>query len=110
MEVNSPESYYQYRIESDAKLAELTATSQRLNKEITQMRLQTSIEKYVARNGGDDEVSQFLFAQLKDTNIDIQSVPESVNSIRENESLQRFFAKIETPQPQQKRSFYQGWD
>ena len=55
--VNSAESYYQYRIESDSKLAELTATSQRLNIEIKQMRLQTSIEKYVARSGGDEEVS-----------------------------------------------------
>ena len=108
--VNSAESYYQYRMESDSKLAELTATSQRLNKEITQMRLQTSIEKYVARNGGDDEVSQFLFAQLKDTDIDIQSVPESVNNLRDNVSLQRFFAKIDTPQPQPKRTFNQGWD
>jgi ATP-dependent protease HslVU (ClpYQ) ATPase subunit len=108
-EVNSAESYYQYRIESDAKLAELTATSNRLNKEITQMRLQTSIEKYVAKIGANDEVSQFLFNQLKDTDTDIQSVPESVNSIRENESLQRFFAKIETPQTQPKRVFNQGW-
>ena len=108
-DINSPETYYQYRADTEKKLAEMTVTSQRLNVEIKQMRLQSSIEKYVAKIGADEAVSEFIFNQLKDTDTDIQSIPESVNSIRENLSLQRFFAKTDTPQPQPKRTFNQAF-
>ena len=109
-EVNSADTYYLFKANTEAQIKSMAEEILRLNNEVKNNNLAATIDKYVARSGGDDEVSQFLFNQLKDTDIDIQSVPESVNSIRENESLQRFFAKIETPQPQPKRTFYQGWD
>jgi len=109
-EVNSADTYYLFKANTEAQIKSMSDEILRLNNEIKNSNLAAVVDKYVARNGGDDDVSQFIFNQLKDTDTDIQSVPESVNSIRDNPSLQRFFSKADVPAPAPKRVFNQGWD
>ncbi len=112
-EVNSAESYYQYRIESDAKIAQMTATSNRLNTEIKEMKLQSAIEKQVR----DPEVSNLIFSLTKSSatetdsgfNVGDRSLPEAIDSIRDNEALKRFFSKAD-PAPAPQREYKQWWD
>jgi hypothetical protein len=113
-EVNSAESYYQYRIESDAKIAQMTATSNRLNTEIKDIKLQLAIEKQVR----DPDVSNLIFNLTKgsatetDSGFNVGDLPldRAIESIRDNESLQRFFAKTDTPVPTPQRVYKQWWD
>jgi hypothetical protein len=113
-EVNSAESYYQYRIESDAKIAQMTATSNRLNTEIREMKLQSAIEKQVR----DPDVSNLIFALTKSTatetdngfNVGDLPLDRAISNIQNSESLQRFFAKADIQAPTPKRVFNQGWD
>ena len=112
-DINSAESYYQYRIESDAKIAQMTATSNRLNVEIKEMKLQSAIEKQVR----DPDISNMIFALTKSTAIETDSgfkigdlaLDRAISDIKSNESLQRFFSKADTPAPTPKRVFNQGW-
>jgi hypothetical protein len=113
-EVNSAESYYQYRIESDAKIGQMTATSNRLNTKIKEMKLQSAIEKQVR----DPDVSNLIFNLTKGSaietdngfNVGDRSLPEAIANIQNTESLQRFFAKVDVPESAPKRVFNQGWD
>jgi hypothetical protein len=116
-EVNSAESYYQYRAESDAKIKSMTDEVARLNNEIAESKLQRAIDRQVR----DPDVSNLIFALIKvkgsaietdDTGFKIgsRSLPEAIDSIRDNEALQRFFTKTDAPDPAPKRIFNQGWD
>jgi hypothetical protein len=113
-EVNSAESYYQYRIESDAKIAQMTATSNRLNTEIQEMKLQSAIEKQVR----DPDVSNLIFNLTKgsatetDNGFNVGDLPldRAIESIRDNESLQRFFSKADVPAPAPQRVYKQWWE
>jgi hypothetical protein len=113
-EVNSAESYYQYRIEADAKLAQMTATFDRLNTEIKEMKLQSAIEKQVR----DPDVSNLIFNLTRasaietDNGFKIGDLPldRAIESIQDNESLQRFFSKADIPVPESKRVYKQSWD
>lgn len=112
-DVNSAESYYQYRIESDAKIAKLTFISERLNTELRDMKLQSAIEKQVR----DPDVSNLIFALTKSSAMEKDngfrigdvSLDRAISDIKSNESLQRFFSKADTPAPTPKRVFNQGW-
>jgi hypothetical protein len=113
-EVNSAESYYQYRIESDAKIAQMAATSNRLNTEIKEMKLQSAIEKQVR----DPDVSNLIFNLTKgsatetDSGFNVGDLPldRAIESIRDNESLQRFFSKVDVPAPAPQREYRQWWN
>ena len=99
-DVNSAESYYQYRIESDAKIAKLTSISERLNTELRDMKLQSAIEKQVR----DPDVSNLIFALTKSSAMEKDngfrigdvSLDRAISDIKSNESLQRFFSKADT--------------
>ena len=113
-EVNSAESYYQYRLESDAKIAQMAATSNRLNNELKEMKLQSAIEKQVR----DPDVSNLIFNLTKSSATEIdneirigdRSLSEAIDSIRENDSLQRFFSGADIPAPESKRVFKQWFE
>lgn len=110
-EVNSAESYYQYRAESDSKIKSMSEEISRLNTEITNSKLQIQIDKYVTRNGGNEDVSTLIFNQLKGSDIDIESLPESIEHIRENPALRSFFAGTSVPAPAPVgRVFKQSWE
>jgi hypothetical protein len=113
-EINSAESYYQYRIETDAKIAQMTVTSNRLNNELKDMKLQSAIEKQIR----DLDVSNLIFNLTKGSatetengfKIGSRSLPEAIESIRDNEALKRFFSGDNIPTPAPQRTFNQGWD
>jgi hypothetical protein len=113
-DVNSAESYYKYRAESDAKLKSMLDEAARLNNEIFESKLQAAVDRQVR----DPEVSNLIFNLTKGSatetesgfKIGSRSLPEAIESIRDNESLQRFFSKVDVPAPAPKRVFNQGWD
>ena len=109
-DINSASDYYQYKAESDAKIKSMTDEIVRLNSEITSSKLESQIDKYVTRNGGNEDVSKLIFNQLKGSDIDTQSLPEFIDSIRSNENLQRFFSKAGIPAPAPQREYKQWWD
>jgi hypothetical protein len=113
-DVNSAESYYKYRAESDAKLKSMLDEAARLNNEIFESKLQAAVDRQVR----DPEVSNLIFNLTKGSatetesgfKIGSRSLSEAIESIRDNQSLQRFFSKVDVPAPAPKRVFNQGWD
>jgi hypothetical protein len=113
-DINSAESYYLYRADAEKKLAQMTAKSNQLNTEIKEMKLQSAIEKQVR----DPDVSNLIFNLTKgsatetDSGFNVGDLPldRAIESIRDNESLQRFFAKTDTPVPTPQRVYKQWWD
>jgi hypothetical protein len=113
-EVNSAESYYKYRAESDAKIKAMIDEAARLNNEIFESKLQAAIDQQVR----DPDVSNLIFNLTKRSatetdngfKIGSRSLPEAIESIRDNESLRQFFSKVDVPAPAPKRVFNQGWD
>jgi hypothetical protein len=111
-DINSAESYYLYRADAEKKLAQMTATSNRLNTEIKDIKLQSAIEKQVR----DPDVSNLIFNLTKgsatetDNGFNVGDLPldRAIESIRDNESLQRFFSKADIPVPAPQR-VYKLW-
>jgi hypothetical protein len=111
--VNSAESYYQYRIETDAKIAQMTVISNRLNNELKEMKLQSAIQKETL----DPDIGNLIFNLTKGAaietdnggfNIGSRTLPEAIEAIRNNESLKRFFSGADIPAPAPKRVFNHG--
>lgn len=112
--VNSAESYYLYRAEAEKKLSQMSATFNRLNTEIKDMKLIAAIEKQVR----DPDVSNLIFNLTKGSatetdsgfNVGDLTLDRAIESIRDNESLQRFFSKADIPAPALQRVYKQWWD
>ena len=113
-EVNSAESYYQYKAESDSKIKSKSDEISRLNTELKEMKLMSAIEKQIR----DPEVSSLIFNLTKNSATEIdsefkigsRSLTEAIDSIRENDSLQRFFSGADIPAPEPKRVYKQWLD
>ena len=95
-------------------MAQMTATSNRLNTEIKEMKLQSAIDKQVH----DPDVSNLIFNLIKSSatetdsgfSIGDRSLPDAIESIRDNSSLKRFFSGTDIPAPEPKRVYKQWWD
>jgi hypothetical protein len=120
-EVNSAESYYQYRADADSKIKSMTEEISRLNDEIISSRLQGQIDRHVARIGGNEDVGNLIFkltrSSAKETtdngfSIGDLELSDAIESIRSNESLRSFFSSKPDiiPAPAPKREFKQSWD
>ena len=113
-EVNSAESYYQYKAESDSKIKSKSDEISRLNNELKEMKLQSAIEKQIR----DPDVSSLIFNLTKgsateiDNEFKIGDLPldRAIDSIRSNDSLKRFFSGADIPIPEPKRVYKQWFD
>ena len=113
-DVNSAESYYQYKAESDSKIKSKSDEISRLNIELKEMKLQSAIEKQIQ----DPDVSNLIFNLTKGSATEIdnefkigsRSLSEAIDSIRSNESLQRFFSGADIPIPEPKRVYKQWFE
>jgi hypothetical protein len=113
-EVNSAESYYQYRAESDAKIRSMSDEISRLQTDMFEGKLAAAIDRQVP----DPDVSNLIFklvsnsARDTDNGISIgdRSLPEAIEEIRGNESLKRFFSGADIPVPAPQRQFKNWFD
>lgn len=113
-EVNSPESYYQYRAESDSRIKSMSDEISRLKNEIKDSNLAAAIDRQVR----DPDVSNLIFNLIKSSatetdhgfSIGDRSLPDAIESIRDNEALKRFFSKADIPAPAPQREYKQWWD
>ena len=114
MEISSASDYYQYKAESDSRIKSMSDENSRLKNEIKDTNLAAAIEKQVR----DPEVSNLIFSLTKSSatetdsgfNVGDRSLPEAIDSIRDNESLQRFFSKQDIPAPAPQRVYKQWWE
>jgi hypothetical protein len=117
-EVNSAESYYQYRADADSKIKSMTEEISRLNDEIISSRLQGQIDRHVARIGGNEDVGNLIFKLTRSSATETDNgfkigdlaLDRAIESIRDNESLQRFFSKADIPAPAPQRVYKQWFD
>lgn len=107
MEVNSAESYYQYRAESDSKIKSMSEEISRLNNQIVESKLQREIDREVS----DPDVSNLIFTLIKGSATESGfNVGNAIDKIRSNEALRSFFSGANnTPATPQQRVYKQGW-
>jgi hypothetical protein len=95
-DVNSPESYYQWKSESDRRIESMTAEIARLKNEIKDSNLAAAIDQQVP----DPDVSSLIFKLVSgsctetDNGISIgdKTLTQAIESIRSNEGLKNFFS------------------
>ncbi len=112
MDIKSASDYYEYKADSSSKIKSMADEISRLNQEIADSRLESAIDRYVTRNGGTEDVIQFVFNQLKDSKVDIESIPETVENMRANLGLKAWFSGtsiMPNPSPEGRR-FRQSWE
>jgi hypothetical protein len=102
-EVNSAESYYQYRAESDAKIKSMSDEISRLQTDMFEGKLAAAIDRQVR----DPDLSNLIFKLTQSSatetdngfKIGDRSLPEAIEEIRGNESLKNFFSGANVPVP-----------
>jgi hypothetical protein len=113
-EVNSAESYYQYRAESDASVKSMTAEINRLKNEVRDSNLATATDRQVP----DPDVSNLIFKLVSgsctetDNGITIgdKTLTQAIESIRSNEGLKNFFSGADIPVTVPQRQFKNWFD
>jgi 5,10-methylene-tetrahydrofolate dehydrogenase/methenyl tetrahydrofolate cyclohydrolase len=113
-EVNSADSYYQYRAESDNKIKAMTAEIAKLKNEIRSSNLAAAIDRLEP----DPEVSNLIFKLVSDQvsesdqgiSIGDKTLTQAIDSIRSNEGLRNFFSGADIPVPAPQREFKQWFE
>lgn len=114
-DVNSAESYYQYRAESDAKIRSMSDEITKLQTDMFEGKLAAAIDRQVP----DPDVSNLIFKLVSNSAretdngiITINDLPldRAIESIRSSESLQRFFSGADIPVPAPQRVYKEWWD
>jgi hypothetical protein len=114
MEISSASDYYQYKAESDSRIKSMSDEILRLKNEIKDSNLAAAIDRQVR----DPDVSNLIFNLIKSSatetdsgfSIGDRSLPDAIESIRDNSSLKRFFSGIDIPAPEPKRVYKQWLD
>jgi hypothetical protein len=113
-EVNSAESYYQYRAESDAKIKSMSDEISRLQTDMFEGKLQSAIDKQVR----DPDIGNLIFKLTRSSatetengfNVGDLPLDRAIEFIRDNVVLRRFFSGTDIPAPAPKREFRQSWE
>jgi vacuolar-type H+-ATPase subunit E/Vma4 len=113
-DVNSPESYYQFRAESATKIKEMTAEITRLKNEIRSSNLAAALDRLEP----DPDISDMIFKLVLDQvvesdqgiSIGDQTLTQAIESIRSNQSLRDFFSGADIPVTAPQREFRQWFE